>query len=127
MGVARYWEMTGTYRGEAASQAHKLSVPYGPVSATVARKRRPTAFFKMINDALNLHTPDLKWTEKHGNETTTYKDPQATIAARENIVQLQQRWLDWLAAQGDRITPLVDLFNKRFNRTVLEDVEWRHA
>ena len=121
MGVTRYWELRDQWGGKAASLRHPLAVPYGP--ATMAGGKTKTyTFFDMLDATLNLRQPSLTWTEGSGDNKVTKTDPVATIAARENIVQLQQRWLDWLAADGTRITPLVDIYNTRFNRTRLR--EW---
>ena len=121
MGVTRYWELRDQWRGDSASLRHPLAVPYGPKTASGGKTKTYT-FFDMLDAALNLRQPSLTWTEGRGDDKVTHSDPVATIAARENIVQLQQRWLDWLASDGTRITPLVDIYNTRFNRTRLR--EW---
>ena len=121
MGVTRYWEIGDRWQGETASLRHPLAVPYGP-KTMAGGKTKTYTFFDMLDATLNLRQPTLTWTEGSGDNKVTKSDPVATIAARENIVQLQQRWLDWLAADGTRITPLVDIYNTRFNRTRLR--EW---
>ena len=111
------WEVKAPEWGEVRTRirTHPLSVPYGPGDSKLFD------FSDLLSAALNGQLPDLKWTEKDGDKTITHKAPEATIAARENVVQLRERWYRWLEDDPDRIDSLVATFNERFNRNVLRD------
>ena len=100
-----------------AVRDHDLAVAYGGEG----RRSKVYSFLDMIKDALNYKQPDLSWSEKIGDETIKHPEEQATIAARENIQILKERWKDWIAQDPARVADLTKTFNDRYNRTKLRD------
>lgn len=99
------------------SETHPLAVPYGREYGN-GQKSHLYSFIEMVDDALNLRMPSLKWTEGSGDDKVTLTDAQATLAAQANIEELERQWMTWVYADPDRTATLLKIYNERLNRTV---------
>lgn len=105
------WNVASTDAADRASGRHALAVHYANTSKTYG-------FLDLLDDALNLKQPDLGHFEGSGDNRVWVKEPLATLAARANQEILRANWLQYVFADEDLQTRLLDVYNTRFNRTV---------
>ncbi len=119
------WSVNFTGDAERAGNSHPLAVRYGPKRGD-ADQPYVYGFTELVNDALNLNTPSLGWYEGTGDDRVYVKDPVGTEAARANVDEVRQRWLQWIYTNEPVQDRLVQLFNERFNRTIARKFDGSH-
>ncbi len=106
------------------SNTHPLAVKYGPKYNDVPSMTY--GFIELVNDALNLNSPDLGHWEGYGDSRKWVKDPVGTEAARANVDEVRNRWQQWLFANRERLQEHVNIYNERFNRYVRRTYDGSH-
>jgi len=109
--VAR-WTMTYPPEVVQAGDEHRWRVVYGN-----PEKPRVYGFTRMVTDALNLKIPDLGYSVKNPDGTTTrYPQPEKSKLALANIQEVRALWMRWVAKDPARSQRILDIYNNRYNR-----------
>lgn len=80
----------------------------------------------LLNDALNLRVPTLYQTIRDGEEEKRIVDQTATLAAREKLGAIKERFRQWVFADPDRTDELVRRYNDIFNNVRLRSYDGAH-
>lgn len=80
----------------------------------------------LLNDALNLRVPTLYQTIWDGDEEKRVVDQTATLAAREKLSAIRERFRQWVFAEPDRTDDLVRRYNDIFNNVRLRSYDGSH-
>lgn len=126
-GTETYTRWTAEFTREAADAgiSHPLAVLFKKDHR--GEPQEIYGFTGLVSDALNLKTPDLSWSYKAADGSTiTVKEPEATLAARANVDEINGRWTQWLIEHDDVAHELIQQYNHRFNRTVERTFDGSH-
>ena len=106
----------------AAGYRHPLAVRYG------ASGEKTYGFTDLLNDALNLKTPELGYYVRDPvTKTSTFiKQESQTLAARANLEELRSLWMQWVYSKPEVLERVVDTYNTRYNRTVKREFDGSH-
>jgi N12 class adenine-specific DNA methylase len=109
-----------------ASAQHPMAVRYG-AGDDAETQPEVYGFLDLLNDALNLRTPDLGHYVREVDGSRHYvKEPKNTLAARANVEALRDAWTEFVYKHPAVIDALLEQYNARFNRTVERTLDGSH-
>ena len=96
-----------------------------PAQSTFGTAKRDAV--SLLNDALNLRSPTLYElvSDGEGGEKRVV-DQTATLAAREKLATLKERFRGWVFGEPERTDRLVRLYNDTFNSDRLRSYDGAH-
>lgn len=80
----------------------------------------------LLNDALNLRVPTLYRTIRDSDGEKRVPDQTATLAAREKLSAIKERFRQWVFSDPERTDQLVRRYNDLFNNVRLRSYDGAH-
>ncbi len=96
-----------------------------PAKSTFGTSQRDA--ISLLNDALNMRSPTIYETVRDGDgNKKQYVDQTATLAAREKLATIKERFQSWVFVDAERTDKLVRLYNDTFNTDRLRSYDGAH-
>ncbi|MGE0044053.1 MAG: SNF2-related protein, partial [Vicinamibacterales bacterium] len=121
------WRVAFDYDAIRAGKEHELAVPYGQLlDEKTGKKSHLAGVTDLIEAALNLESPTLGHTIDVGDSKKFIRDEDATLAARANIEELRERFMEWVQSTPEAAETIAGIYNTRFNRNVARRFDGSH-
>ena len=103
-------------------------------STDIDKKKRQPEYngYDLVIDSLNSRVPTIRnywdvWSdEKNQNIIKSEVNAERTAQARDLLLQLEEKWEDWVFQDIDRRENLVQLYNEKFNSVRLREFDGQY-